>query len=278
MSKAYIKYITCAVFIIYSSLGRAVGLLRFNSMRFLSKHWFVIVSSAYLVFTSNTVQAQTTFSAGLQAGLNTSTVRYSGSPNYNTTFPASYKVGFEAGLLGAIEHNHLTVQAAALFSQKGYNVKDAAVSTTNGTGVFSGNYRYNYLTLPINIAYTTQPNGQGFRVFAGPYLGILIGGNYNSTYRLNGLSPIEAEGKIVGGNNPQATLGGNDVYSKRVDAGLQAGIGYRYQSLLLQLNYSIGLRNLATDFLSNPTTIVEGSPYRNRAFQASLSYLLFSHK
>lgn len=52
-----------------------------------------------------------------------------------------------------------------------------------------------------------------------------------------------------------------------------AGLGYRYKRAQLQVNYSWGQASLAVDYslkgqrLGNPT-------YTNRAFQASLGYLL----
>jgi hypothetical protein len=243
---------------------------------FQKKYWSAFGLLTYLGSTSNLVQAQTSFSIGPQIGLNTSTAHFADSPTYINTFPPSYRVGFEAGLVSSLEFKHLTLQAALLFSQKGYKVNDATVPTTNGPSVYNGSYRLNYLTIPINIAYTTRANGQGLRVFGGPYVSVLVGGHYSGVYNLNGLPPIEGEGKILSGDKT-AVIGSQDIYSKSVDAGLQAGVGYRYQNLLLQVSYSLGLQNLATSFETG-NAIAEGTPYYNRAFQASLAYLFNTHK
>jgi hypothetical protein len=246
---------------------------------FSKNYWSAFGLFVYLGFSSNLVQAQTTFSIGPQLGLSTSTAHFADSPTYITTFSPSYRLGFEAGLVGSLAGKHLTLQAALLFSQKGYEVKEAPVPTTNGPGVYNGQYRFKYLILPLNVAYTTSANGQGLRVFAGLYVGVLVGGNYSSVYSLNGLPPIEGAGKIRSGDKT-AAIGSQDIYSKNVDAGLQAGVGYGYQNLLLQVSYSLGIRNLATSFETGSPRypIAEGTPYYNRAFQASLAYLFNMHQ
>ena len=62
-------------------------------------------------------------------------------------------------------------------------------------------------------------------------------------------------------------------YSRRLDTGLQAGLGYRLGAFQLQASYSLGLRNLATQYRFGAYTYNEAA-YRNRAWQVSLSYLV----
>jgi predicted alpha-1,6-mannanase (GH76 family) len=111
------------------------------------------------------------------------------------------------------------------------------------------------------------------QVFAGPYLSVLVGGHYESqaTY-LNASHALVKAGKVVAGE-----VGGtldDKAYSRRVDAGLQAGIRYRYGATVVQASYSLGLRNLASDMQLNPVaTPIAQNAYYNRAFQLSLAYL-----
>jgi hypothetical protein len=63
-------------------------------------------------------------------------------------------------------------------------------------------------------------------------------------------------------------------YSQRFDTGLQAGVGYRLGGFLLQASYSLGLRNLATQFQGYDGRLYDNSEYYNRAWQVSLSYLV----
>jgi hypothetical protein len=82
---------------------------------------------------------------------------------------------------------------------------------------------------------------------------------------------------VVGSDSGRITPVANDApdfgsFARRFDAGLQGGVGYRYQALLLELGYSLGLRDVAARYTYNGIP-VSSSPYYNRAFQASLSYL-----
>jgi hypothetical protein len=166
-----------------------------------------------------------------------------------------------------------------LFSQKGYHLEGTYIST-GSQSPFSfdgkGDYRLNYLTIPLNFVYTQRTTGQRVQAFAGPYLSWLVGGHYEAqtTYVNNYLS-ISREGKVVAGDVYQITA--DNAYSRRFDAGLQAGLGYRYKAAVLQASYSLGLRNLASDVklgFNSPTSPT--AAYYSRAFQVSLAYLFGS--
>lgn len=217
-------------------------------------------------------QAQVRVNIGPQVALNRSTIRFK-EPQY---FPSSYRTGFEAGLVSTIAWGHFALQPAVLYAQKGYHVAGTYTYPDN-TPPYSfatqADYRLNYLTIPLNFLYTQQPTGQGVQLFAGPYLSVLLGGHYEAqTTFLAASHSLFKEGKVVAGD-----VGGafdEEAYSRRVDAGLQAGVGYRYGATVLQATYSLGLRNLASDTQLNPVaTPTARDAYYNRAFQLSLAYL-----
>jgi hypothetical protein len=171
-----------------------------------------------------------------------------------------------------IGFGHLAIQPAVQFAQKGYD------QVATYSLVTSSRIRLNYLAIPVNLAYTQHRDGQGAQVFAGPYQGVLLGGNYSSVtmYPPAILLPdIAKEGKVAAAESYTPSSTDTNFYSRRVDAGLQFGLGYRYQGLLLQAAYSLGLTNQASVAEQLP-----GGPqyppitYRNRVFQVSLTYLL----
>jgi hypothetical protein len=136
--------------------------------------------------------------------------------------------------------------------------------------------RLNYLTLPLNLAYTLGQAGQGLQVFAGPYLGLLVGGNYQqqvhgSSYLGGPARESENSGKVKAAT---VVSDANNRYSQRLDAGLQAGVGYRLKNLQLQVGYSLGLRNLAVPYQGYNGALYEAPANYNRAFQLSISYLV----
>lgn len=215
------------------------------------------------------VLAQVSIHVGPQVGLNVSTAHSSESPNSSYT----YRTGFEAGILGSLQYKHFALRPAVLFSQKGYKLHTETIPAagTLPPSDTDTKLRANYISIPVNVAYTSKEDGQGLQVFAGPYIGFLVGGRYHTDYSFYTIpSSGKYDGKVVAGNdNP----GNTNVYSQRVDAGLQGGLGYSYQELLLQFTYSLGLRNLAATIPAFPNGTVPGTPYYNRAFQASVSYL-----
>jgi hypothetical protein len=231
---------------------------------------FLVSNSLFL---ATTTQAQATFSIGPQVGLNVSAVRLLNNSTLLTDI--RYRTGYEAGLVGNIGFKHLAVQPSILFSQKGvrtygaYNIPGQGISTNTYT------LRLNYVTVPVKVAYTPRPNGQGFQVFAGPYLGILVGGNFqqHSTYGDPTLPQLDYDGPVKAGQQQPTS---RTFYSKRIDAGLQAGIGYRLGGFLVHADYSLGLRNLGLDKNTSGSSLIVGPDYGNYAFQASIAYLFCS--
>ncbi len=239
------------------------------------KHFCIFVASGLLL--AGTAHAQATFSVGPRLGGSVTSAHF--PEKYNASYDS--RLGFEAGLLGNLQFGHFAVQPSLLFSQRGYRKASVPIyldpSMLPDPGTIDETYRLNYLTLPLNLAFTLGRDGQGLQVFGGPYVGLLVGGNYTYHIHLDSYSggnPYDREearkvqaGSVV--SNPSSDY----TYSQRFDAGLQAGLGYRFNGLLVQAGYSLGLRNLAVQYEYN--TIAYDTPaYYNRAWQLSLSYLV----
>lgn len=233
------------------------------------------------LLTVNQAHAQATFSIGPRVGLNLSTFHYPDESAFQnpylsnqSSYTLSHRSGIEVGLAASIGVEHFAIQPSLLYSQKGYQADFEQGYPDISKGFVSRPFhytsRFNYLTLPINVVYTHRKNGQGAQVFAGPYIGFLLGGNYE-------IKDLSANPVPTGRNDVTAGgLNGDDgiLHSQSLDIGLQSGLGYRYQNLLVQVSYSLGLRNLAVDYLGYglPAPVSQPS-YYNRAWQVSLCYL-----
>jgi hypothetical protein len=189
----------------------------------------------------------------------------------------TYRVGPEAGVKVSLDFQHFALQSALLYSQKGFGLKAAYTEAFPGGDVsttIDEQTRLSYLTVPVNIAYTFRPKGQGWQVFAGAYVGTLLGGRVRYSR-----STTIADGSVRATQSDRAVKAGSEdqndgyEYFQRYDAGVQAGVGYRYQHFLAQADYSVGLANAGVSFPSNTPTFRDGPTYRNRGFQLAVSYL-----
>ena len=239
------------------------------------KHFLLVGGSLLL---AGSAQAQATFSFGPRLGGSVT------SAHFPEESRASYqsRLGFEAGLLGNLQFGHFAVQPSLLFAQRGYRKSSVPVYVDPpippDPGTIDETYRLNYLTLPLNLAFTLGRDGQGLQVFGGPYVGLLLGGNYAYHLHINSYYPggnsydREEVRKVQAGSvvsNPSSDY----MYSQQFDTGLQMGLGYRFRGLLMQAGYSLGLRNLAVQYEYNHA-VYDTPAYYNRAWQVSLSYLV----
>ena len=124
--------------------------------------------------------------------------------------------------------------------------------------------------------YSHRPKGQGLQVFAGPYVGFLLGGRYTSSqsgrYGSGASRGQSNEGDVKAGdtfnNRP-----GEAYVSRGVDAGLQGKLGYGLAGgFQVQASYSQDLRNLGAAYAPGVTSATPPT-YRSNAFQPSTAYL-----
>jgi len=221
--------------------------------------------------------AQPTCSVGPRAGLVGATAYFPNVPRLDAdalTIQNGYRVGFAAGAQGVLGWRHWQLQPALLYARHGFHLAGTQANTISTDGVTPAPYevdvRLNYLALPVNLAYAQRADGQGWQVFAGPYLSALVGGRFRFWQPSTALV-VDIAGPVKGGPTPAGSGYDAVQYSQRVDAGGQAGLGYRRRHLLLQATYSVGLRNLTSEGSSH--RIGFGPDYKNRVFQLSLAYL-----
>jgi hypothetical protein len=114
---------------------------------------------------AGTAEAWATFSVGPRLGLHAATAHFAYMPS-----------SLRARLTGSIQVGRFAVPPRVLFSQKGYASHGSRPSFESPV-TFDETVRLNYL-LPLNLAYTLGQAGQGLQVFAGSYVGLLLGRNY----------------------------------------------------------------------------------------------------
>lgn len=235
---------------------------------------------AISLFCVSAAQAQVKCSIGPQVGYTLSTTHFT---KYTNQFNASYRSGIEIGVLASLRVRHFALQPAIVYAQKGYGL-DFTIPGDFATEElrYTGTTRLDYLTFPLNLVYSQHATGQGWQVFAGPYLSRLVGGRYSAKLSIdrgstgiNNPNPAMAglTGKVASESNYDPTTA-NTIYSKRVDAGLQGGVGYQYQRCLLRATYSLGLRDVQyKKFVANVDFGELNMPAYNRAFLFSFTYL-----
>jgi hypothetical protein len=241
------------------------------------KHTLLLLAGSLLLV--GAAHAQATFSVGPRLGGNVSTVRYASGED-----KISSRLGFEAGVMGSLQFGHVAVQPAVLFAQRGYTRTPDFYDSGFG-GLTRASVRLNYLTIPLQVAYVQRTNGQGFQLSAGPYVSFLVGGNSLSDYQFISWGAQQRRQTVAAADVHTVDISpssvqepAHTVYSRRLDLGGQVGLGYRLGGALLQVSYSLGLRNVATTeryTINNmsPTYDVGNPAYRNRSFQVALSYL-----
>jgi hypothetical protein len=218
-----------------------------------------------------TAHAQITYSFGPKGGLTGAKAHYQDNI---VTGKTSYRTGFEAGVQGVLGWNHWQLQPALVYRRNSFHLAGAQADVIGTDGVSPSQYkediRLNYLTAPVMLTYAQHGDGQGWQVFAGPYLSALVGGHFRF-WRPSTAAIVSIEGPVKGGTRPLSSAFDLVNYSQRMDAGLQAGLGYRHKQVLLQAAYSVGLRNLTSE--NSRYYIGFGPNYKNRVFQFSLAYL-----
>lgn len=204
---------------------------------------FYILLLAMLLHAATAV-AQPAYRLGVRGGLNraSSTVAPSSTSASSQYYYLANKSGiyaWQAGAVLEVAFKHFALQPALVFSQKGEQFD--ATTTINGfvgassTETSSVN-RYNWLELPVNVVYTRH----NFQIFSGPYVALGVGGRQRGT---NSISSNGFAGFYRYNFDERVSYGSN-TENRRLDAGMNFGLGYRKGPLQVQIGYGLGLRNL----------------------------------
>ena len=218
-----------------------------------------------LVLVSSFPAARAQFSLGPRLGLNLARLHAS------TSLDERHRLlpGVQVGVAAQIRMGRWALQPAFVFSQKGsrnrYTVTNdfaqPAVTYREKTTI-----RVPYLELPLNLAYTPRW-AHGVQAFAGPYVAIGIGGYSESDpdpVTINGYTLERYRAPLT-----YPTLFGGRGSVRWHDLGLNVGLGYQHQRLLVQLQQSFG----ATNALPARNADQEDAGRRHRVTSFTLTYL-----
>jgi hypothetical protein len=216
------------------------------------------ILSGIMLLSAASASAQPTFRLGVRGGLNQATSSLADASNSPTSSPFTYSAtksaiyAWQAGAVLEIAYQHFALQPALVISQKGELLHTfTATSGVAGqsTSETQTTNRPNWLEMPVNVVYTLH----GIQAFAGPYVALAVGGQERSTVLQSSpnvrFGPYEVAEKI---------RYGSDAENRRLDAGINFGLGYRSGPLQVQLSYGLGLRNLHEPFSAY---IISENPY-----------------
>ncbi|WP_426490013.1 outer membrane beta-barrel protein [Hymenobacter sp. 102] len=155
--------------------------------------------------------------------------------------------GGNAGLAAEVSWGWLAVQPSMVFTQKGFRTQDSWTETHNGKTLSLNSLtrlRLNYLEVPINLVATVH----GFQLLAGPYVSVGLNGRFHDEATLPMGSEYGRDYTTYQTFRDEKVYfsekGRNydDIVVRRVDAGFNLGLGYRYKGWQLQPTYSRGIR------------------------------------
>ena len=236
---------------------------------------------AGLLSVASTVHAQPTVRFGPTVGYNRSFGGFDYPNQTYLTVTNASRSGVEAGVVAQLGFaDHWALQPAVLYAQKGFSFAEKTYDAQfNYTYQGDYSFRFDYLAVPVNLVYSQRPGSQGLQVFAGPYVGFLLGGRYTSApsgrYG-SGASRGQSDAGDVQAGDTYNNRPGEAYVSRGVDAGLQGGLGYGFAGgFQVQAGYSQGLRNLGAAYAPGLTSRTPPT-YRSHALQLAAAYLFGS--
>lgn len=196
--------------------------------------------SALLIAMSMITLSTKSFSQRMtvKGGLNMSTVGY----NYFDEGEESLKMNPGINLGVTVEFKiakPLAIETGLIFSTKGFKmVQD--YSDMGETYKMTGKFNLYYIDVPLNLKGSFNIGKVKVYGTAGPYLGVgLLGSSkYEETY--NGETDSEKD-----------IFDFEDLGIKRLDYGLNAGLGFEIKAMQIGVNYGYGLQNLIEGENSN---------------------------
>ena len=223
----------------------------------------ILLFGTALVLSSSALFAQNTMSGsdariGIKAGVNLSTIRYSGFDGASEANDAAKQnVGYNLTVFGDFGvANNFFIQPGVSLQNKG---EKYSVSSGSNSGSISRNIMA--IEVPINAVFRIPTGDAGaVQLSAGPYVGFNVAGKQKVSGNV-GSAAAFAERDLEFGNNS-----GDDYAS--TDFGANFGVGYRINNgITLGANYGMGLTNLIPK-----DNRVNDSKGTNRVWGFSLGY------
>jgi len=198
------------------------------------KKWLLPVLMTLMIFTASTMYAQLHF--GVKGGVNVSTVKFS-----KDIIASENITGFHIGPMLEFMPGPIGIDAAVLFSQKGFHDKEA-----------NENFKSNYIDVPVNLKMKIGLPLVSPYVAAGPYVSFLVGGDKEK---------FTVDYDAIKGQLKAKTFGAglNFTVGAEIASRLQAG-----------LTYNLGLTDNYSEFNVSDANAYHGKPHTWMLFAAVL--------
>ncbi len=174
------------------------------------------------------------------------------------------KLGLKLGVVGEYAFNdYFAISPELIFTQRGYKFKFQGTEYWGSYKVKEKN-TIKYLALPINVK-GIIPISNDFKIwgFAGVYGSLALSGKYKESWK------YKENGEITdkGGESEKYKFGSKDGEVKRIDCGLNFGVGIDFDTFFVEGEYNLGLSNLRN-------SSEDGYKISNRNFGISIGLLL----
>jgi hypothetical protein len=181
----------------------------------------------------------------LEGGINLANVSVT---NNGKVDEAKMLSSFRVGLIGDFNLGSiLYLQPGLVFTGKGTKTQSGDPSSFNYSKATTNPY---YIEVPVNFVFkspSSNKNANRFFVGAGPYLAVGVSGKLQNEGKIAGIS-YKNERNIEYSNDDPTTLdyeeGAGFGILKRFDYGLNGTAGIEGKSLVLSVNYGLGLAKL----------------------------------
>ena len=218
------------------------------------------------------LQAQ--FQIGPKVGMNLANCSFSyedGDEEPETKMRLAYAVGIgiDYGFSDAF-----SIQSGLMYTSKGYS-DDLEEQAEDGMEV-DGYSRciLNFIELPINAVFKMG----GFQAYVGPYVAYGLGGKFKWDYTYTYMGMEESDDgdmkiKSMMGEIEDGDLEDDESAVYALDYGLNLGLGYQINNILINAGYSVGLSNMMPDYADSPDYRDENK-FTNRVISLSVAYMI----
>lgn len=177
---------------------------------------------------------------------------------------------FQVGIIGDLHlTSFLALQPGVLFTGKGTKSQSGNEGDANWFRATTNPY---YIEVPVNLVFKTPTGPVKFFAGAGPYIAIGIAGKNKVQGSFLGAG-FSSENKIEWSDDDPTTLdyeeGAGFGILKRFDYGLNGTLGIEASSLVVSVNYGLGLAKLQSG--SNGG---DGNNNKHRVFSLTLGFRL----
>ena len=191
-------------------------------------------------------------SGQVKAGINLANVSVNSNGRVDD---ANSLTSFQVGIVGDFDlaGDLITLQPGILFTGKGSKVQRG---TAGQAGYFQQTFNPRYIEVPVNLVFKA-PLGNSSRLFAGagPYLAVGVGGKTKTEGTRAVLGNYSIEQDIRFSNDDPTTFNQEEGTGlnvvKRFDYGFNGTAGLEGKSIVLGVNYGLGLAKLQSGTNNN---------------------------